>query len=133
MSFSGPLAQWHMLRRCWLGVSAGLVFAVAPTVDAREYVAEIAFARLPAEAQVVHRSILGGGPFRHAKDAAVFGNREQALPGHRRGYYREYTVPTPGANDRGARRIVCGGFEPKAPDACYYTADHYTRFYKILP
>jgi ribonuclease T1 len=77
--------------------------------------------------------ILAGGPFEHSKDGIVFGNREGALPSHRRGYYREYTVPTPGARNRGARRIVCGGSEPRAPDTCYYTADHYNRFNRIMP
>ena len=48
------------------------------------------------------------------------------------GYYREYTVPTPGAKDRGARRIVCGGEKPSTPDRCYYTADHYLSFQFIL-
>jgi ribonuclease T1 len=62
----------------------------------------------------------------------VFGNRERLLPRERRGYYREYTVKTPGARDRGARRIVCGGAQPAAPQACYYTADHYTSFKRIV-
>jgi ribonuclease T1 len=52
------------------------------------------------------------------------------LPPHPRGYYREYTVPTPGASTRGARRIVCGG-PPRSPDACYYTDDHYQSFRRI--
>ena len=55
-----------------------------------------------------------GGPFRYDKDGAVFGNRERLLPRERRGYYREYTVETPGSRDRGARRIVCGGAAPGA-------------------
>jgi ribonuclease T1 len=62
----------------------------------------------------------------------VFGNRERLLPLKRRGYYREYTVATPGARDRGARRIVCGGFRPRAPDACWYTGDHYSSFKRIV-
>jgi ribonuclease T1 len=83
---------------------------------------------LPAEAQAIHRTIRSGGPFRYGKDGVVFGNRERLLPQHRRGYYREYTVPTPGLSHRGARRIVCGGQVPVAPDACYYTDDHYASF-----
>jgi ribonuclease T1 len=63
----------------------------------------------------------------------VFGNRERILPREARGYYHEYTVRTPGARDRGARRIVCGGREAKRPEACYYTADHYTSFQRIVP
>ncbi len=87
---------------------------------------------LPAEAQQTHRLILGGGPFPFAKDGVVFGNRERLLPRQRRGYYREYTVKTPGSRDRGARRIVCGGSAPAQPDACYYTGDHYTSFNRIV-
>ncbi len=88
-------------------------------------------AALPAEAQQTHRLILNGGPFPYRKDGAVFANRERQLPGRIRGHYREYTVPTPGATDRGARRIVCGGEPPTRPEACYYTADHYASFRRI--
>ena len=63
----------------------------------------------------------------------MFGNRERLLPAYRRGYYREYTVRTPGVRHRGARRIVCGGQRPTQPDACYYTADHYSSFRRIEP
>jgi ribonuclease T1 len=70
--------------------------------------------------------------FRYEKDGSVFGNRERLLPGEKRGYYREYTVPTPGLDHRGARRIVCGGFQPRAPEACYYTEDHYSSFRLIV-
>ena len=94
---------------------------------------DVALAQLPAEAQVTHRLILDGGPFPHGKDGVVFGNRERILPREARGYYHEYTVRTPGARDRGARRIVCGGRETKRPEACYYTADHYTSFQRIVP
>jgi len=73
-----------------------------------------------------------GGPFAHEKDGTVFGNRERLLPSEKRGYYREYTVTTPGLRHRGARRIVCGG-KPTTPDTCYYTADHYASFRKIVP
>ncbi len=93
----------------------------------------IALVALPVQAQQTRRLILAGGPFPHAKDGIVFGNREQLLPRRDRGYYREYTVPTPGSFDRGARRIVCGGRQPTRPDACYYTADHYASFRTIAP
>ena len=66
-------------------------------------------------------------------DGGVFGNREELLPDEDYGYYREYTVETPGSADRGARRIVCGGTPPTKPDQCYYTADHYASFARILP
>jgi ribonuclease T1 len=92
----------------------------------------IARAELPLEARTTEIAIRSGGPFNYSKDGAVFGNRERRLPAEARGYYREYTVPTPGAQDRGARRIVCGGHEPAAPVACYYTADHYTSFRRIV-
>ena len=81
-----------------------------------------------AEAQQTQRLIEAGGPFPYGKDGSVFGNRERLLPRRERGFYREYTVRTPGSRDRGARRIVCGGQRPTAPEACYYTADHYASF-----
>ncbi len=92
----------------------------------------IALAQLPAQGQQTYRAILQGGPFRHDKDGSVFGNRERQLPREHRGHYREYTVDTPGARDRGARRIVCG-VEGKVPRACWYTADHYASFRRIVP
>lgn len=80
---------------------------------------------LPAEARQTIALIQRGGPFPHRQDGSVFGNREQRLPQRERGYYREYTVETPGAGNRGARRIITGG---KPPDAWYYTSDHYESF-----
>ena len=79
----------------------------------------------------MYELIRQGGPFPNGKDGAVFGNRERLLPSAKRGFYREYTVPTPGSRDRGARRIVCGG-PIKQPYACYYTADHYASFRMIV-
>jgi ribonuclease T1 len=93
--------------------------------------APVALAELPEQARSTYRRILSGGPFPYAKDGAVFGNRERLLPARNRGYYREYTVETPGSPDRGARRIVCGGDRPTVPDACYYTGDHYASFRRI--
>jgi len=93
----------------------------------------VALATLPAEAQATERLIRTGGPFPYPKDGSVFGNRERQLPAQRRGYYREYTVTTPAARDRGARRIVCGGRIAVAPAACYYTGDHYASFKRITP
>lgn len=92
---------------------------------------EVALSALPAQAQDTHRLVLSGGPFPYQKDGVVFGNRERLLPRHPRGYYREYTVKTPGSRDRGARRIICGGSVPTVPDACFYTADHYASFKRI--
>jgi ribonuclease T1 len=88
---------------------------------------------LPVEGQKTYQLILAGGPFPYDKDGTVFGNRERILPSKSRGYYREYTVKTPGARNRGARRIICGGAKPQVPDLCYYTADHYESFSRIVP
>ena len=92
----------------------------------------VAVADLPRQGQQTYQLILQGGPFPFGKDGSVFGNRERLLPRERRGYYREYTVETPGARDRGARRIVCGGKQRTTPDACWYTSDHYSSFRKIV-
>jgi len=80
---------------------------------------------LPAEARRTIALIQQGGPFPHRQDGSVFGNREQRLPPRPRGYYREYTVDTPGAGNRGARRIVTGG---TPPTGWFYTDDHYETF-----
>ncbi|MDT4877914.1 ribonuclease [compost metagenome] len=87
---------------------------------------------LPVQGRQVMELIRQGGPFRYEKDGTVFGNRERLLPSQRRGFYREYTVPTPGLSHRGAKRIVCGGLQPRVPDACYYTEDHYSSFKLIV-
>jgi ribonuclease T1 len=89
-------------------------------------------AELPGQGAQTYERIHQDGPFAHEKDGVVFGNRERLLPAQKRGFYREYTVAAPGARNRGVRRIVCGG-PPKTPDACYYTADHYASFRKIVP
>ena len=102
----------------------------APSTDAAS--STVALSALPREAQQTHQLILSGGPFPYAKDGVVFGNRERQLPKKARGYYHEYTVKTPGARNRGARRIVCGGEPPSNPEVCYYTEDHYASFRKIV-
>ena len=93
----------------------------------------MAVPELPAQARHTHRLILDGGPFPYEKDGTVFFNRVRLLPRKPGGFYREYTVRPPGLRHRGARRIVCGGTQPKAPDVCYYTADHYASFRRIVP
>lgn len=95
-------------------------------------VASVAYTGLPPQGQEVMEQIRQGGPFRYEKDGTVFGNRERLLPSQKRGYYREYTVPTPGLSHRGAKRIVCGGQQPRSPDACYFTEDHYSSFRLIV-
>lgn len=94
--------------------------------------AAMAVSEMPTQGAETYERILQGGPFAYEKDGVVFGNRERLLPQQKRGYYREYTVKTPGSRDRGARRIICGG-QPRTPDTCYYTADHYGSFRKIVP
>ena len=91
---------------------------------------EIGVSDMPKEGREVLVQIREGGPFAYERDGVVFGNREGLLPRQSRGYYREYTVPTPGARNRGARRIVCGG-PKKSPEVCYYSADHYNSFARI--
>ena len=95
--------------------------------------ATVALDSLPQQAQTTHQLVLAGGPFPYPKDGIVFGNREAQLPRRSRGFYREYTVKTPGSRDRGARRIVCGGEPPSRPEVCYYTDDHYSSFRRISP
>ena len=116
-----------------------LVLTVASGgVQAREWATSsatestVALNQLPPQGIEIYRLIHQGGPFPYGKDGVVFGNRERLLPAAKRGYYREYTVKTPRSNDRGARRIVCGG-PATVPNACYYTADHYASFRKIVP
>ena len=92
---------------------------------------EITLAELPREAHDTLRLIAAGGPFPHKRDGIAFNNFEKRLPAKPRGFYREYTVATPGAKNRGARRIVCGGARPWPAATCYYTADHYRSFRRI--
>ena len=135
MVSSGRLQLWRPLLRWGAGVGVAGLLSIS-AVQAREQAAilpQMAVASLPAEAQAVDSAIRRGGPFAYSKDGIVFANRERLLPQQPRGFYREYTVPTPGAHDRGARRIVCGGSQPTAPVACYYTANHYSSFHRITP
>ena len=116
----------------------GVLGAYSGTAQARglftqEATGTVAVAQLPPQGRSMLTLIYQGGPFRHDKDGVVFGNRERLLPASVRAYYREYTVRTPGERSRGARRIVCGGLEVAAPEACFYTDDHYASFRKIVP
>jgi ribonuclease T1 len=90
-------------------------------------VSTVAVAELPPEGQTTLQLIKKNGPFPFRKDGSTFGNRERQLPRQQHGYYKEYTVKTPGANNRGARRIVAG-----APGEYYYTGDHYNTFQRIV-
>ncbi|HSD17842.1 MAG TPA: ribonuclease domain-containing protein [Thermomonas sp.] len=80
---------------------------------------------LPAQAHTTIELIQRGGPFPYRQDGSIFGNREGHLPRQPRGWYREYTVDTPGLGHRGARRIITGGHPPRD---WYYTDDHYDSF-----
>ncbi|MBP7442573.1 MAG: ribonuclease [Thauera sp.] len=110
-----------------LALVAGLVACAPPAGSDTRLPSH---AGLPPEAIETLALIQRGGPFPYRKDGTTFQNRERLLPAKPRGYYREYTVPTPGARDRGARRIVAGG---NPPEVFYYTADHYSSFRQIEP
>lgn len=136
-----PSVSRSLLRIISAASAGALLLSMSGGVAAKERstdtaspppVATVALSDLPPQAQTTHRLVRSGGPFPYAKDGVVFGNRERLLPAHPRGYYREYTVQTPGSRDRGARRIVCGGTPPTAPAVCYYTADHYNSFRRIV-
>jgi len=136
VSLSGRPKAWQALRRAGFAASfAGALLvsgALATAGWAKEPAApdigSVAFGELPTEAQTTDRLIRAGGPFPYPKDGMVFGNRERLLPLKPRGFYREYTVRTPGERDRGARRIVCGGHQATRPETCFYTRDHYASF-----
>jgi len=115
-----------------LGLGCAEVQARSGADRGADEAATVPLAQLPPEGQQTYRLILAGGPFPYAKDGVVFGNRERLLPKKPRGHYLEYTVKTPGSRDRGARRIVCAGEQPRQPQACYYSADHYASFRRIL-
>lgn len=126
------LSSLRLILLILAALLAGGAFArttQAPTTDS------ITLADLPHEARVTFILIRRGGPFPYRKDGSVFGNFERRLPIRTRGYYREYTVPTPGAHGRGARRIVTGQSgrrEVESPSDYYYTDDHYRSFRKIV-
>ncbi len=114
------------------GESTGVAQA-RESAAGHEQVAKIAsvdLVELPVQARRTLQLIRAGGPFPYTKDGTVFGNRERVLPRRARGYYTEYTVPTPGARNRGARRIVAGG-DPSRSNEYYYTDDHYVSFRRI--
>lgn len=116
-----------------LFVALLLFWTVAGDIAARTETLDVVSAsELPPEARATLRSIRDGGPFPYSRDGVVFGNREHFLPPQPRGYYHEYTVPTPGVKTRGARRIVCGGAVASVSE-CYYSDDHYQTFRRIRP
>jgi ribonuclease T1 len=123
------LKQWLVALALVASVplAQAFIFSSAPeTIGVRE---------LPPEGRETLQLIKQGGPFPHPKkDGSTFGNFEKRLPQKPRGYYREYTVPTPGAKNRGARRIVAGQGtcgDVRCSGEYWYTADHYKTFRRI--
>ena len=122
-------------ERSWLTRCAGALivllalFAAQPLTWAlaREPLPAVKVSQLPAEARATLALIRQKGPFPYQRDGVVFGNFERRLPLRERGYYREYTVPTPGISHRGARRIVAG-----RQGELFYTSDHYRSFKRIV-
>lgn len=130
------MSRFKNFKLVFTGLFLTAMLATSPT-QARaptptDIQATIRVTELPRQGERIYALIHQGGPFASEKDGTVFGNRERLLPLYKRGFYLEYTVPTPGLRHRGTRRIVCGG-QPTKPDVCYYTADHYASFRKIVP
>ena len=119
-----------MRRFVWVILALSIGISAVSSLTAREEqrgMATIALADLPKEARQTIVLIRKGGPFPYKRDGIVFGNFERRLPAHERGYYREFTVRTPGSRDRGARRVISG----KAGEL-YYSDDHYESFKRVL-
>lgn len=137
---ASSLRPWLLAALLWLPPAQAM-----ERVDEASGLPFIAVAELPAEGRDMLRLIERGGPFPYERDGVTFRNYERVLPKQPRGYYREYTVKTPGVKHRGARRIVCGKApargrpmgspllrsDPFALPECYYTADHYRTFKRI--
>ncbi len=116
----------RILLACWLVCVAFLLIGVAEARETAPRIESISLAELPREARETLLLIERKGPFPYPRDGVVFGNYEKHLPLRQRGYYHEYTVPTPGSRNRGARRIIVG-----TPDERYYSDDHYRSFRRI--
>ncbi|MDX2564889.1 ribonuclease domain-containing protein [Streptomyces sp. TX20-6-3] len=115
---AGPAAPARTTAGATVETAAPTGTSGLPTVRAAD---------LPPEARRTLDLIARGGPYPYAKDGAVFSNFERILPREERGYYREYTVRTPGERDRGARRIVTG-----RDGEIYWTDDHYESFREVI-
>ncbi|HJW02205.1 MAG TPA: ribonuclease domain-containing protein [Azospira sp.] len=125
---SHPLYRLGLALTLGLGLGLSSLPAAARLPAVQQDEASVSVAELPQEARTTLGLIRRGGPFRYPRDGVVFGNYEKRLPREQRGYYREYTVPTPGEASRGARRIIAGA---QPPEVFYYTADHYRTFRRI--
>lgn len=127
------VAALFVLLTAALSGCAADTAVVSPTADVQSVqegvsgLPTIDVDRLPREAQETYILILDGGPYPYRQDDQVFGNREGLLPQQDYGWYREYTVPTPGSSDRGARRFVVG-----EDGVFFYTDDHYDSFREVL-
>jgi ribonuclease T1 len=123
-----------MTRHLAALLAALLVASTGFGRDAQPWIQVVGLGDLPPEARQTVALIKRGGPFPYKKDGTVFGNFEQRLPTRSRGYYREFTVPTPGIRGRGARRIVAGrgaAGDERSSGEYYYTDDHYQSFRRI--
>lgn len=116
-----------LLAALWLVIAGGIDPLQAREWPSRPRIDSVRVADLPKEARQTLALIKSGGPFPYRRDGVTFQNRERVLPPRARDYYREYTVPTPGASTRGARRIVAG----READY-YYSDDHYRSFRRIV-
>ncbi len=114
----------------WIFFLAALLLSLSVFVKGPAPLGVVTVGELPREAQQTLVLIKKDGPFPYRNDGRVFGNYEGVLPKQKRGYYHEFTVKTPGARNRGARRIVSGG-EPASSGEYYYTEDHYATFKRI--
>ena len=127
------VAALFVLLTAALGGCAADTAVVSPTADVQSVqegvsgLPTVDVDRLPREAQETYILILDGGPYPYRQDDQVFGNREGLLPQQDYGWYRGYTVPTPGSSDRGARRFVVG-----EDGVFFYTDDHYDSFREVL-
>jgi len=123
---SGPSGGDGRAAATPTGSSATTATASSGTSTPVSGLPTIAESALPDEADTTLALIRAGGPFPYEEDGGTFGNRERILPRQPGGYYREYTVETPGERDRGPRRIIGG-----ADGDLYWTTDHYTSFRQV--
>ena len=119
------LKQWCL----FLVISLFSAIALGRQAE-RNAIDPVSVSSLPREAQRTLSQIRQGPPYPYAKDGVVFGNYERLLPRQPRGYYREFTVKTPGSRNRGAQRLIIGG-EPATSRDIYYTSDHYASFMQV--
>jgi len=123
-------ARLFALLRLIVALTLAACLGSAVAREAYDRLDSVALSSLPPEAHRTLQLIQQGGPFPYKRDGVTFGNYEKRLPYQHRGYYSEYTVPTPGSRDRGARRIIAGG-KPATSGEYYYTDDHYRSFRRI--